>query len=53
MSFYAAPSNEMLLRKNQFGQTAKETNKSFIEQVMKKKAWVPGPIYKRDINWNT
>lgn len=53
MSFYKGPSNEMLLKKIQFGTSSKEANKSFIEQVIKKKAWVPGPIYKRDIDWNT
>ena len=51
--FYHSPSNEMLMKKIPFGKSNKEKGSSFAEQVMKKKAWVPGPIYKREIDWAT
>ena len=51
-TFYDPPSNEMLQKKIPLGISSKEKNMSFAEQVMKKKAWVPGPIYNREIDWN-
>lgn len=35
------------------GLAAKEKNLTIFGQIQKKKAWVPGPIYNRDIDWNT
>ena len=41
------------MKKVPFGFTDKEKNLTFAEQIQKKKAWVPGPIYNRDIDWKT
>lgn len=52
-SFYKTPSNEMLMKKIPMGLSSKEKNFTFAEQIQKKKAWVPGPIYNREIDWKT
>ena len=41
------------MKKIPLGLSDREKNLSFAEKVMKKKSWVPGPIYNREINWKT
>jgi len=43
MGLYSCPSNEMLMKKAPFGSSKREKSLSFCENIMKQKAWVPGP----------
>ena len=49
---YTLPSNELMLKKPQFGKCSKGKNLTFAEEVMKRKQWVPGPQYINIDNWN-
>ena len=51
MPFYKSPSNEMLLKRIQYGPSDKEKKLSFAEQVQNKKSWVPGPNYTLTQDW--
>ena len=43
IGLYSCPSNEMLMKKVPFGPSKREKSLSYCENIMKKKAWVPGP----------
>jgi|TARA_B110000305_G_C19331910_1_gene584417 hypothetical protein len=43
----------MLLKKIPLCVSDKSKQKSFIDHVQKKGGWVPGPVYNREIDWNT
>lgn len=49
---YKTPSNEMLIKKTPGGRADKLKKISFVEHASKKKSWIPGPIYNREIKWN-
>ena len=52
--FYQSPSNETLMKKIKGGKVDKEQTSSFLEQHMKSKKWIPGPVnYIRTTDWST
>lgn len=40
---YITPSNEMLLKKVTHGKVSKSETLTFVQAIMAKKKWVPGP----------
>jgi len=52
MEFYEATSNKMRDKKPMFGKSDKSRICTFAEQIIKKKGWVPGPVYTKLYDWN-
>lgn len=52
MGFYKTPSNESLMKKIHFGTVEKAKLTTFVEQIQKRKAWIPGPQYIKLYDWN-
>ena len=53
MEQYYCPSNEMRdWKRPLLGKAEKSKLSTFADQIIKKKAWVPGPVYTQLYEWN-
>lgn len=53
-SFYKSPSNEMLLKKIQYGKSDRDKQKSFLDKQQNSTKYIPGAgTYKREWDWGT